>query len=134
MSGLRRLAKARLWAAIALSFILAMCAAAPAAMAAPSAAQVDHHISATGELDHLSAVDHGHIGVAAFNGAPDEVGDALLQRMRLALPALGLIFAVGLLWRLSPQLAVLVGRAPPWVPDVVPRGRDVLNRLCISRR
>jgi hypothetical protein len=54
--------------------------------------------------------------------------------MRLTLPALGLIFAVGLLWTLSPQHAVLVGRAPPWVPDVVPKGRDVLNRLCISRR
>jgi hypothetical protein len=122
MSGPRLPAKAKLWAVIGLTFLVALFAAAPAAMAAPPAAQVEHHISATGELDHLSAVDHGHLGVA------------LLHRMRLTLPALGLIFAVGLLWTLSPQHAVLVGRAPPWVPDVVPKGRDVLNRLCISRR
>ena len=103
MSGPRLPAKAKLWAVIGLTFLVALFAAAPAAMAAPPC-------------------------------DPDEVGDALLHRMRLTLPALGLIFAVGLLWTLSPQHAVLVGRAPPWVPDVVPKGRDVLNRLCISRR
>lgn len=134
MSGLRLPAKAKLWAVIGLTFLVALFAAAPAAMAAPPAAQVEHHISATGELDHLSAVDHGHLGVPTLDCDPDEVGDALLHRMRLTLPALGLIFAVGLLWTMSPQHAVLIGRGPPKAPDVVPRGRDVLTRLCISRR
>jgi MFS superfamily sulfate permease-like transporter len=134
MIGLKLPAKAGLWALIGLTFIVAVFAAAPTALAAPSAAHVDHHISAAGEPDHLSAVDHGHISLAAFNCAPDELGDTLLHRMRFSLLALGLIFAVGLLWRLSPRHPVLVGRGPPCAPEVVSHGRNILARLCISRR
>ena len=47
MSGPRLPAKAKLWAVIGLTFLVALFAAAPAAMAAPPAAQVEHHISAT---------------------------------------------------------------------------------------
>jgi hypothetical protein len=42
--------------------------------------------------------------------------------------------AAALLWGLLPRETPLVGRDPPRGPIVVSSGRDVLARLCISRR
>lgn len=134
MSGLTPAANAKLWAAIALVFIVAMLGAAPAMMTAPAGAHEDHHVLVSGGLDHLAAVGHDHIGAAATFSAPDAFTDALLPRLRIPLPVLGLIFALGLLWSLSPQHSALVGRDPPRRPLLVCPGRDVLAKLCISRR
>jgi hypothetical protein len=122
------------WAAIVLMFIVALFGAAPALLAEPSDPHVDHHITATGHLDHLSAVDHDHIGAPAIHSAPDEFADSLLHRVRTALPVLGLIFAGGLLWQWSPRHTAAVGRDPPRGPLIDSPGRAVLARLCISRR
>lgn len=126
--------KTRLWAAIGLTFIVALFAAAPMSLAAPSHSHADHHVSPTGDLDHLAAVDHDHIGPAAIQSAPDMLADSVLHRVRLALPVMGLIFAVGLLWLWAPQNTVAVGRGPPRWPLMFSSGRDVLARLCIARR
>jgi hypothetical protein len=134
MRVLRLPGKTRLWAAIGLMFIVALFGAAPASLAGPSGAHVDHHTTATGDLDHLSAVEHDHIGAAAMQSAPDDFADSLLHRVRFALPVLGLIVAGGVLWQWSPQHTALVGRGPPRGPLIVSPGRDVLARLCISRR
>ncbi len=134
MRVLRLPANAKLWAVIGLMFIGALFAAAPVTLAVPSGAHADHHVSAAGVADHLSAVDHDHIGAAATQSVPDAFADALPPRMRIALPAVGLIFAVGLLWLLSPQHTALVGRDPPRAPAIASSGRDVLARVCISRR
>ena len=147
---------ARLWAAIWSMFIVALFGAAPVALAGPSHSHPshshpshshpshshpshshshdDHHISATGELDHLAAVDHSHIGPAAIQGAPDTFAESLLHRVRIALPVLGLIFVGGVLWLWSPRHTVAVGRDPPRGPLMFSTGRVVLTRLCIARR
>lgn len=134
MRAFRLLGKTRLWAAIGLMFIVALFGAAPATLGFPSAPHVDHHVTATGDLDQLSAVDHDHIGAATMQSAPDDFSDSLLHRVRIALPLLGLIVAGGLLWRWSPEHTGLVGRGPPRGPLLISPGRDVLARLCISRR
>jgi hypothetical protein len=127
-------AGARLWVAIGLTFIVALFAAVPAWTAGPASAPVDHHISTDGDSNHLAAVDHEHIGAAATQGAPDSFGDVMAPRVRTALIAVGVVLAVALLWRLSPQHTPSVGRDPPRTPVVVLTGQDVLARLCIARR
>lgn len=134
MARRRRPAKARVWAAIGLMFFVALLSAAPVVLAGPAEAQVDHHVTATGELDHLAAVGHEHIGPASIQNAPDTFADAAFSRLRIALPVVGLIFAVGVLWVLSPQHTNMVGRDPPRRVLIAFPGRDVLTRLCISRR
>ncbi len=126
--------KTRVWVAIGLVFIIALFGAAPALLAGPADAQVDHHVTETGDLDHLSAVEHDHIGAAAMQTAPDDLADSLVHRLRVALPILGLIVAGGVLWQWSPQHTNLVGRGPPRGPLIISPGRDVLARLCILRR
>ena len=101
MRGTGALAGAKIWAAIGLTFVVALFAAAPASMAAPPAPHVDHHITATGVPDHFATVDHEHIAPAAIPGAPDALADALVPRVRTVLLALGLIFAVALLGGMS---------------------------------
>ena len=120
----RTLRSARFWAAIGLVFV-ALFSGAPAAAASPAAAPVDHHVTADG--------DHAHIGVAT-DAAPDAVGDVVASRSRAALLAVGLLFAAALLWGLLPREMPLVGRDPPRGPIVISSGRDILARLCISRR
>ncbi|HPX37969.1 hypothetical protein [Mycolicibacterium llatzerense] len=134
MRAVRVPAGARLWVAIGLTFIVALFAASPAWTAGPAFAPADHHISADGDSDHLAAVDHEHIGVAAIQGDPDSVGDIMASRARTALIAAGLVFALALLWELSPRYSLSVGRDPPRTPLVVLTGQDVLARLCIARR
>jgi hypothetical protein len=124
----------RLWAAIGSIFIVALFGAAPISLAAPSYAHVDHHVTATGDLDHLAETDHDHIGIAAIQSAPDMLADSVLHRVRVALPVLGLIFLGGVLWLWSPQHTIAVGRDPPRGPLMFSSGRDVLARLCILRR
>ncbi len=124
----------RLWAAIGLMFIVTLFGAAPASLAVSSGAQVEHHVTEAGDLDHLSAVEHDHIGAADMQSAPDDFADSVLHRLRVALPALGLIFVGGVLWRWSPQHTIAIGRGPPRGPLIISPGRDVLARLCISRR
>jgi len=126
--------KTRLWAAIGLMFIVALFGAAPVSLGAPSDAHVEHHVTETGDLDHLAAVDHSHLGPAAIQSAPEMFADSLLHRVRVALPVLGLIFAGGVLWLWSPQHTVAVGRGPPRGPLIISPGRDVLARLCVLRR
>lgn len=133
MRACKRPGKTRVWAAIGLMFIVALFGASPA-LAGPSGTQVDHHVTETGDLDHLSAVEHDHIGAAAIQTAPDDFADSLLHRLRVALPVLGLIVAGGVLWQWSPQHTNLVGRGPPRGPLIISPGRDVLARLCILRR
>ncbi len=128
------LATARLWAAIGLMFIVALFAAAPASLAMPSDPHVDHHILATGAPDHFATVDHEHIAPAATPSAPDALADALVPRVRTALLAMGLLFAVSLLGGMSLRHRILVGRDPPRIRVLVSPGRDVLARYCISRR
>ncbi|WP_313674678.1 hypothetical protein [Mycolicibacterium sp.] len=123
-----------MWAAILLMFVVALLGAAPVSLAGPSGAHADHHVTATGDLDHLSAVDHDHIGAAAIQTAPDDFAESLLNRVRIALPVLGLLLAGGVLWQRSPQHVAMVGRDPPRGPLIVSPGRVVLARLCISRR
>jgi hypothetical protein len=135
MGGLTPAVNVKLWAAIALVFIVAALGAAPAMMPAPAGASGDHHhVSGSGDSDHLAALDHDHIGAASTFSAPDVFADALLPRLRVALPVLGLIFVVGLLWSLSARHNALVGRDPPRAPLLVFSGRDVLANLCIWRR
>lgn len=128
------LAAARIWTAIGLMFIVALVAAAPVTMASPPAPHVDHHITASGAPDHAAGVDHEHIAPAAIPGAPDALADALVPRVRTALLAMGLIFAVALLGGMSLRQRIVVGRDPPRIRVLVDPGRDVLARLCISRR
>lgn len=134
MGALRRSANARLWAAVGLLLFLTAFNGAPLTLSGAPAAHIDHHVSATGHLDHLASVDHDHIESAATQSPPDAFADALLPRLRTALTALGLVFILGLLWRWSPQHTALVGRDPPRAQLIVSPGRDVLSRLCISRR
>ena len=130
----RTLRSARFWAAIGLVFV-ALFSAAPASAAAPAVSQVDHHVTADGDHDQLAFTDHAHIGVAATaDDAQDEVGDIVASRLRPALLAAGLFFAAALLWGWLPRETPLVGRDPPRGLIVVSAGRDVLARLCISRR
>lgn len=117
-----------------LALVVALFAASPRYIAAPPAPHIDHHLSADGHLDHLAAVDHAHIGAAAVQGAPELIAEALAPRLRSALLAVGLVFAVALLWRLSPLHTPSVGRDPPRKPAVVLTGQAVLARLCIARR
>ena len=128
----RTLRSARFWAAIGLVFV-ALFSAAPATAASPAAPQVDHHVTADGHHDQLAFTDHAHIGVAT-DAAPDAVGDVVASRSRAALLAVGLLFAAALLWGLLPRETPLVGRDPPRGPIVISSGRDILARLCISRR
>lgn len=125
---------ARLWLAIGLAFVVALFAGSPALTAGPALPVVDHHVSADGDLDHLAAVDHEHIGAAAIQGDPDSAGDITASRVRTALIAVGLVFALALLWELSPRYSLSVGRDPPRTPIFVLTGQDVLARLCIARR
>jgi hypothetical protein len=135
MGGLTPAVNVKLWAAIALVFIVAALGAAPAMVTAPAgASDGHHHVSASGDSDHLAVLDHDHIGAASTFSAPDVFADALLPRLRIALPVLGLIFVVGLLWSLSPQHTALVGRGPPRAALLACSGREVLAGLCISRR
>lgn len=127
-------AGARLWLAIGLTCIVALFAAAPVWTAAAALPSADHHISADGDRDHLAAVDHEHIGAAASQGAPDSFGDVMASRVRTALIAVGLVFAVALLWRLMPRHTPSVGRDPPRTPVIVLTGQDILAQLCIARR
>ena len=75
-----------------------------------------------------------NIAPAAIPGAPDALADALAPRVRTALLAMGLIFAVALLGGMSLRQRIVVGRDPPRIRVLVDPGRDVLARLCISRR
>lgn len=134
MTALRPAANARLWAAIGLMFIVALFSAAPAVLADSSTVHADHHVSSFGELDHLATVDHEHISSSGIHTGPDVFTDAMRQRMRVTVTVSALILTVGVLWRLSPEHAPRVGRAPPRAGLVSSAGRDCLARLCISRR
>lgn len=125
---------ARLWLAIGLTFIVALFAAQPVCLPPPATVAADHHVSADGHHDHLASVDHDHIGPAMTHCETDVFGDLLAPRVRAALIALGVVFALGLLWRLSPRHTPAVGRDPPRPAVAVVTGREVLARLCISRR
>lgn len=126
---------ARLWLAIGLTFIVALFAVQPVCLPPPAAAAaVDHHVSADGDRDHLASVDHDHIGPAMTHCETDVFGDLMAPRVRASLIALGVVFALGLLWRLSPRHTPAVGRDPPRAAVAVVTGREVLARLCISRR
>lgn len=129
-----RLAAARIWTAIGLMFVVALFAAAPVTSASPPAPHVDHHMTATGTPDHFATVDHEHIAPAAIPGAPDALADALVPRVRTVLLALGLIVVIALLGGMSLRQRIHVGRDPPRIHVLVSPGRDVLARLCISRR
>ncbi len=124
----------RLWVTIALAVVVALFLVAPVGSAVTPVNHVDHHVSADGHLDHLAAVDHAHIDAAVSLSAPDMFADGLAPRLRTALMAVGFVFAVALLWRLSPQHTPAVGRDPPRAPVVASTGRDVLTRLCVARR
>ena len=127
-------------AAIGLMFFATLFAAPAILASAPGApvdhhiAVADHHISASGSLDHLAGVSHDHIGTAPTQGLPDSWAEAVSPRIRTVLPALGLILAAAVLWTLSLKYRTPVGRGPPRAPLTVSPGRDVLARLCISRR
>ena len=128
-----RSANARLWAAIGLLFV-ALLSTAPVSVASSSVAHVDHHVSADGHYDLLALTDHAHIGAAATPDAPDAVGDVIAPRSRAALVAVGVLIGAVLLWGLAPRHVPLVGRDPPRGPALISPGREVLARLCISRR
>lgn len=134
MRAVVRPSKAWLWLAIGLAFIVVLVAGSPGFTVGVASPVVDHHMSADGDLDHLSAVDHEHIGTAAIRGNPDSVGDIMVSRVRTALISVGLVFALALLWELSPRHSLSAGRDPPRTPVGVLTGRDVLARLCIARR
>lgn len=134
MSAARVTPIARWWVAIMLALVAALFAASPADLSARPAPSADHHLSADGHFDHLAAVDHDHIGAAATAGAPELFAEALAPRLRTALLSVGLVFALALLWRLSPLHTPAVGRDPPRTSAVVLTGRAVLARLCIARR
>jgi len=124
----------RLWAAIGLLFVVALFGSAPAAVAGPDVSPTHHHLTADGHHDRLAFTDHAHIGLAATPAAPDLLGDITAPRSRAALVAVGLLSAAALAWGLGPLRTVPVGRDPPNRSIVNSPGRDVLSRLCISRR
>lgn len=126
--------RSRLWLAIGLTFIVALLAAQPVRLAPPAAPAADHHVSVDGHHDHLASVDHDHIGPAITHCETDVFGELMAPRVRAALIALGVAFALALLWRLSPRHTPAVGRDPPRPVVAVVTGREVLARLCISRR
>ncbi|MCB1262996.1 MAG: hypothetical protein KDB56_00065 [Mycobacterium sp.] len=127
-------ANALLWAAIGLLLLVCLFGATPVNAASSAVPNVDHHVTADGHHDQLAFTDHAHIGAATAAGAPDTFGDVVVPRSRAALIVVGLMFAAVLVWGLAPRHTVLVGRDPPRGPNVVSSGRDVLARLCISRR
>ena len=63
------------------------------AAAAPDVAHAHHHLTADGHHDHLAFTEHAHIGLAATPAAPDMLGDVTAPRSRVALVAVGLLFA-----------------------------------------
>ncbi len=128
------MADATFWAAIALLLFIALFGAAPVTPASAAVGQIDHHMTADGQHDHLAFTDHAHISAATSLDAPDAVGDVMAPRSRAALVAIGLLFAAALTWGLAPRHTPLVGRDPPRGPAVTSPGQDVLSRLCISRR
>ena len=82
-------------------------------------------MSADGDLDHLAAVDHEHIGVAAIRRDPDSVGDIMASRARTALIAAGLVFALALLWGFHLGIHFLSAVIHHGPPLVVLTGQDV---------
>jgi hypothetical protein len=134
MGALRPSANSGLWAALGLLFIVAAFGAAPVTSASPPTPHIDHHLTATGHHDHLAFIDHAHIGTSSTPVAPDTVGDVTAPRSRCALVAAGLTFSSPLLWWPFPRTTHRAGRDPPRWPLVASPGRDVLARLCISRR
>ena len=131
MVSVRALGNARLWTAVGLVFI-ALFSAAPATATATALPYVDHHVSAAGHHDQLAFTDHAHIGASPTYGAP--AGDVVASRSRAALVVVGLVLAAAWVWGLGPRHTPLAGRDPPRGPIAVIAGRDVLARLCISRR
>lgn len=134
MGLLRPSANAGLWAAVGLLFIVALLGAAPVAPASPTASHVDHHLTADGHHDQLAFIDHGHIDASSTPVASEGAGDLMAPRSRPAFVVVGLIVAAALLWWPSPRHTPQVGRDPPRGSRVASPGRDVLARLCISRR
>lgn len=126
-------ATVRLWAAIGLLFV-ALLGTAPVSVASRSVSHVDHHVTAEGHHDLLAFTDHAHIGAAATPDAPDAVGDVIAARSRTALIAVGMLVGAALLWGFAPRHVPLVGRDPPRGAALISAGREVLARLCISRR
>ena len=126
-------ATARLWAAIGLVFV-AVLGTAPISMASSSVSHVDHHVTADGHHDLLAFTDHAHIGAASNPDAPDAVGDVIAARSRAALVAVGIFIGTALLWRFAPRHVPMAGRDPPRGLALISPGREVLTRLCISRR
>jgi hypothetical protein len=127
-------ANAPLWASIGMLLLISLFGAAPATAVSPAVPNVDHHVTADGHHDHLAFTDHAHIGAAATAGAPDAIADVVVPRSRAALVVVGLLFTAALMWGLAPRHTPLVGRDPPRGLIVFSSGRDVLARLCISRR
>ena len=134
MSAMTTPSNARLWSAIGLFVIGVLFGSPTVAAAAPDVAHAHHHLTADGHHDHLAFTEHAHIGLAATPAAPDMLGDLTAPRSRVALVAVGLLFATALVWGLAPRHTVLTGRDPPRRSIVNSAGRDVLSRLCISRR
>lgn len=133
MGQMRTPTTARLWAAIGLLFV-ALLGTAPLGVASPSIAHVDHHVTADGHHDLLAFTDHAHIGATTTPGAPDAVGEVVAPRSRAAPVAVGLLIGTALLWGFARRHIPSVGRDPPRGPARTSPGREVLARLCISRR
>lgn len=134
MGPMRLPANPRLWAVVGLLLLVSLFGAAPVPAASTVVPHADHHVTADGHHDQLAFIDHAHIGAAASPDAPDAIGDVMASRSRAAMVAVGLLFAAALVWGLAPRHTPLVGRDPPRGPILVSPGRDVLARLCISRR
>lgn len=132
MGKTRTPATVHLWAAIVL--FVALLGTAPVSVASPPVSHVDHHATAEGHHDLLAFTDHAHISAAATPDAPDAVGDVIAARSRTALIAVGMLIGAALLWRFAPRNIPLVGRDPPRGAALNAAGREVLARLCISRR
>lgn len=133
MGQMRMPATARLWATIGLLFV-AILGTAPVSAASSPVSHVDHHVTADGHHDLLAFTDHAHIGAASNPDAPDAVGDVVAARSRAALVAVGMFIGAALLWGFAPRHVPLVGRDPPRGSPLISPGREVLARLCISRR
>lgn len=92
-----------------------------------------HAVAKTVADEFAAVVDHPHVQRSVVL-SPDTSVVAVLPRVATILMALGLAVAVAAAWMYGGYAIRAMMRGPPPGPASVASGRDLLARICISRR